>query len=429
MSLLTRIARNSFWLLTARIGAQASMVIITYLLARRLGTAGFGEYAFIATAIVIGNTLTTFGSDMYLIRELAANSDFSELPAILVLQLALSLLFIGFVYLLSSHLPNQTPASIMALKIYSFALMPLAFFTVFTSMLRGAQKMTAYAWLNFVIPIVQVVAISVLIQRGTGIVLLAYLLLGIQIIGAILGGIFCAVIFPGFWRNFYFAADKLFSLITACLPIALIAILGIIYQKLSITMLSFLGGASMVGLFSAAARALEIARIGHFAALTALYPVMAESGTNQDSIKAIRTSWLFFLILAGAGSIFLFLFARDLVLVFFGNEYLPSISVLKIISFTLIPYTVNSFLSLAFLAARQEKVIVRILLASTLVLLFLNVWWIPRRSLIGAGWAILIAEIVQSILFLLAWRIRLPSRIRNTGPQNGGSYELPDISG
>jgi len=45
MNLLTKLASHSLWLLMARVGAQVSMVIITYLLARRLGAAGFGEYA------------------------------------------------------------------------------------------------------------------------------------------------------------------------------------------------------------------------------------------------------------------------------------------------------------------------------------------------------------------------------------------------
>ena len=59
MNLLSRLARDSLWLLTARIGAQASLVIVTYLLARRLGAEGFGEYAFISALILIANVLTT----------------------------------------------------------------------------------------------------------------------------------------------------------------------------------------------------------------------------------------------------------------------------------------------------------------------------------------------------------------------------------
>ncbi len=61
----------------------------------------------------------------------------------LTLQLVLSFIFIGFVFLFAPYLPNQTTESVLALKVYSLALIPLAFFTVVTSVLRGAQKMTS----------------------------------------------------------------------------------------------------------------------------------------------------------------------------------------------------------------------------------------------------------------------------------------------
>ena len=144
------------------------------------------------------------------------------------------------------------------------------------------------------------------------------------------------------------------SLFIACLPIALIAIVGIVYQKLSLATLSFLGTASMVGLFSAAARVVEAARIGHMAVLTALYPAMAN--TNQIKLPgAFRVSWLVLLLLSAVGSALIYLFAKPVVEIFFGTEYELSIPVLKILAFTLIPYTVNSFLSLLFLAQKKEK--------------------------------------------------------------------------
>jgi O-antigen/teichoic acid export membrane protein len=311
----------------ARVGAQACMVIGTYLLARRLGTAGFGEYAFIATVIIIGNALTTFGSDMYLIREIAAKSDFSELTSVLVLQLILSFLFIGFVFLLAPYLPNQKTDSILALKVYVFALIPLAFFTVFTSVLRGMRRMSAYAWLSFVIPVFQVVAIFVFIQRGTGIVSLAYLLLGVQTAGTIFARVLCSSYFSRF-DILQFSLNKLKSLFVVCLPIALIAIVGIVYQKLSLTTLSFLGTASMVGLFSAAARVVEAARMGHVAVLTALYPAMG-NGYQTKLSGTLRVSWLLLLLLSAVGSTLIYLLAKPVVDIFFGAEYELSIPVLK----------------------------------------------------------------------------------------------------
>ena len=427
MTLFTRIARDSLWLLTARIGAQVSLVIVAYLLARRLGTAGFGEYAFIAAMILIGNALTTFGSDMYLIREIAAKKDFSGLPSVLVLQLILSFLFIGFIFLLAPYLPNQTAEGVSALKVYSLALIPLAFFTVFTSVLRGAQKMTAYAWLNFILPLVQAAAVFIFIQRGADVVTLAYLLLVIQTLGAVMGGVFCVIAVPGFLSGSHFTFDGITSLFLACLPIALVAVLGILYQKMSLALLSFLGTASMVGLYSAAARVVEAARIGHIAVFTALYPALAHAEWERLSRGTFRRSWLWLLTISSLGSILLFLLAKPLVDIVFGADYRPSIPVLKILSFTMVPYTVSSFLSLVFLAKREERIVLRTLSVSTLALLALTVWLVPRAGQVGAGWAVLTTEIVQAAIFLWVW-VTSPLRRSDAVHSKGVFHELSDPS-
>lgn len=402
MNLLSRLARDSLWLLTARIGAQASLVVVTYLLARRLGAEGFGEYAFISALILIGNVLTTFGSDMYLIREIAAKNDFSEASSVLALQLFLSCLFIGLVFPFASYLPNQTNESVLALKVYSLALIPLAFFTVVTSVLRGAQQMTAYAWLNFLLPFIQAAAIFLFIQRGTGIVQLAYLLLIVQALGAVLSGILCVIVAPGLLSGLRFSLKNFTSLFVACLPIALIAVVGIVYQKLSLVLLSFFGDNSMVGSFSAAVRVVEAARIGHIAAFTVFYPALASADDNRLP-KSFRLAWIFLLAVSAGGSILLFLLAKPIMEIFFGAEYASAILVLKILACTLIPYTVTSYLILAFLARKKEAIILRVLTLSLILLLALNLWLTPLTGQVGAGWAVLIAETVQAVMFVLVW--------------------------
>src|SRR5258708_28095634 len=137
--MLSRLVRHSIWLLLARLGTQLGAALFTILLARRLGTAGFGEYAFIAAIIFVENALTTFGTDMLLIREIAARADLSRLANALQIQLVLSIALIAMAWLFGAWIPNQSPEVIVALKIYSLALIPMAFFTVFTTALRGKQ--------------------------------------------------------------------------------------------------------------------------------------------------------------------------------------------------------------------------------------------------------------------------------------------------
>ncbi len=126
MKLLQRVGRDSLWLTAARIGAQV-LALFTLLLARRLGNTGFGEYTFAITVIFIGNVLTTCGTDMYFIREIAASGDFSRLPAALWIQLGLSVIFIAGTWMFAPLVPNQSSAAVLTLKIYSLSLIPIAF--------------------------------------------------------------------------------------------------------------------------------------------------------------------------------------------------------------------------------------------------------------------------------------------------------------
>ena len=104
----SQLAKNSLWLILSRFGAQGLAVVFTILLARRLGIEGFGTYAFIAAIIFVANALTTFGTDMLLIREIAAQGGLSRLPSALIVQLVLSILFIAAVWMFGTWTPNPS---------------------------------------------------------------------------------------------------------------------------------------------------------------------------------------------------------------------------------------------------------------------------------------------------------------------------------
>ena len=149
--LLARLSLNSFWLLTARVLSQALAVLFTLGVARALGEAAFGRFAFISAVVFIGNVLSTFGLDTLIIREVAmARSTADEkisaiIHAALTLQLLLSLLFILVVWAASRRLAGgEIPAAATALRIAVLSLIPLAFSTIFSAVLRGHEKMAAY---------------------------------------------------------------------------------------------------------------------------------------------------------------------------------------------------------------------------------------------------------------------------------------------
>ncbi len=407
------LGKNIFWTAVSRISAQGLIIFSTILLARRLGNAGFGEYAFISAVMLIANSLTTFGTDMLLIREIAARDELSRLSIALVLQLLLSGFFIILAWTFGAWFPNQSIETIKAMQIYSLALIPLAFFTVFTTALRGKQKMGAYNLLNLMMSILQV---GIILLIPYNIISLFTALLIMQIVIALLASIICTLTIRDLWKAWFFSFPRLYILLKESAPIAVLVLLGMIYQRLSITMLSTMNGAAETGIYSAASRAVEASKIIHFAAFAAMYPAMARYKTGSVTSDSFTAQFsvtegndrtrdhmgLLGLLLAGTIliSIILFLFSAPLMKFLYGNEFTVSASVLQILAWTLMPFTINSYLTLSFLASNREKVVGYVLIASLLALLTLNLLWIPLYGAQGGAWAVLVAECLQAIILL-----------------------------
>ena len=417
------LGKNILWLIISRFGTQGLAVLFIVVVARRLGSAGFGEYAFIAAAIFLGNALTTFGTDMLLIREIAASNDLSGLPAALIIQLILSGFFIAAVMLAAPALPNQSAAVVSALEIYSFALIPLAFFSVFTTALRGKQRMDAYTVLNLVVALLPAVAVWFFMPPGSAvsnIASLAILLLIVQIAGAIVAGVICTAQIPGFWQGWHFSLAEALALVKINAPIVLIALITILYQKISVAMVSTLDGPTVTGWFSAALRVVEASKTVHLAVFTAVYPAMAQVAYSAGKTSLIDVRpwhgsfgrpWKLLLIGSGLASAAMFFLAAPLTGFLYGSDFAQAVPALKLLAWILIPFTVNTFFSLYNLANHKEKKVMGVQLMGLAVLIGLNAWWIPKWALTGACLAVIVAEGTQAVIYL-ASTLHLPQQAR-----------------
>lgn len=408
--MISRLLKDSAWLTLSRLWAQAGMALFIVLAARRLGGSGFGEYSFMAALVVIGNMLTTFGTDMVLIRAIASGrSRRSQLAAALVLQVSLSALFVSVVFLCGPFLDFLSVQGFGALRVYSLSLLPLAFYTVFTTALRGEQQMGAYATLNMLVTCLQLTAAVFFYLGEFDLFGLAILLLAAQAIAALLAGMLCSARIPDFWRGWRFSPGEVIVLAKESAPVAVLAGLSALNQRLVPALLPLLAGALQAGLFSASARVVEVAKLGHIAVFTALYPMMAQRRKEEAGwLQSFQKEWSGLLGIAALASLGLFLLAGALVSWLFGEGYQGSIPVLKILAWSLLPYTVNNFLNLAFLANGDEPVVLGALATGLLALVTLTAWWGKAAGPQGAAWAVLYAESLQAAIlsFQAARRLR-----------------------
>lgn len=381
------------------------MLVFTLVIAARLGEAGFGAYAFMTAVLFLGNVVTTFGTDMLILRSVAAAREVNLLPAALLLQLILSAVFITIVFAVGPVLPNQSREGVLGLQVVSLALIPMAFYTVFSAALRGFERMDSFMWLNLVQVLVQLGLVWAFIRPGSSLLVLAALLLCAQAAAALLAAFFYWTQVPGATFQREISHVSLAYLLSAAAPLAFLSLLKVLYQKINVFMLTAMAGAEVTGHYSAALRPVEALQVGHVALLGALFPLMARSHATGRAGKLrsnhlFSLAWWLLLVVGGMIAASLTLLSTPLMDLLYGPAFKPAIPALRLLAWTLIPFSVNIYLSSELLSAGQERKVAFAFSISLLLLFALDLAWIPRWGLLGASLAAFAAEVVQAGIFI-----------------------------
>ncbi len=385
--MISRLQRNSVYLLLARLSAQALAILFIALLARRLDIESFGQFTFIAAVILLGNTVTNFGTDTYIVREVARTRQIVPLvPRALGLQILLS----AFWVLVTLSLEPNSP-----LLLYSLSLIPLSIFSVATATLRAFERMDLVWSLSLANGLVQLSAALFSSDLWT---LCLFLLLG-QILTAAFSYFVCTASLPTFKLFPLVDPRQLFKL---TLPFAALTILLVLSQRLGVLTVSALLGDSATGIFSSVARVVDGLKLGHYAILGALLPVISR-GTHESK-QSFRKG---FALLIGSTllmAILLSVFPRAIILILYGENFTSAIPLLSLLGWSLIPYTVSSFISYDLIARGQEKTLVKATAISLGIFFALYPLMILQFELLGAIYAALVGEIIQATIFVIARR-------------------------
>lgn len=381
------VRQNSFWLLFSRLTAQGLAILFIALIARRLDIQSFGQFTFIAAFALIGNTFTNFGTDTYIIREVARTKQITPLvPRALGLQILLSALWV----LVTVSLKPNSP-----LLLYSLSLFPLSMFSVAAASLRAFERMDLVWTLSLANGLVQLIAALLASDLWT---LCLFLLIG-QTLIAVFSYLVCAASLPAF--SLLPLVDPR-PLLKLTLPFAALTLLLVLSQRLGVLTVSALLGDSSTGIFSAVARVVDGLKLGHYAILGALLPVISR-GTLEAKQK-FRKGFVFLIGSTLLMAVFLSVFPRIVILILYGEKFTAAIPLLSLLGWSLIPYTVSSFVSYDLIAQRREKTLVKATAISLVIFLVLYLWLIPSFNLIGAIYAALVGEIIQATIFVIARR-------------------------
>lgn len=376
------IRRNSFWLLLARLTAQALAVLFTAVIARKLGVNNFGQFSFIASLVLIGNTFSNFGTDTFLVREIARVGRVTEVAGqALGLQLLLSVVYCFAMLAFRSG----------SLLFYSLALFPLAFFSVNNALLRALNRMDLFWLLSLLNGFIQV--LSAFFSSNV-LALCIFLFVGQALLSTV-SYLVCRLSLPNFSLFPIQSSSPIFKLI---FPFAVLTILLVLIQRLGVLSVSALLNNEAVGLFSSITRVVDGLKLGHYAILGALLPAL--SGGVSGSWNSFRKAFILLMTVSLLFVVGLTFLANPLMLFLYGNDFVQASSLLALLGWSLLPYTISSFISYGLIARGYESDVVKSALFSLLGYAAVNLVLISIAGLRGAIWSVLIGECFQAVVFM-----------------------------
>lgn len=405
---MKNILRNSFWLVTAQIITRSIGFFYTIYLAKTLGVSDFGLLSVSLAYFSLISSVSDFGFNRFLVREISRNSFETSGLLLNVTLLRLSfgaILFAVFSLGLYFLDPDKIRVNLALLAI--MAVFPASVSQTFDGVFVAIQKLK-YSAISMLILSVGIALSGVfLINLGFGVT-------G-AVVAVILGNIFYLLMLFSFIKsqNIEFLStvskDILKRVIKGSLPYGILGILGLVYFRVDTVLLGYIKGNYDTGIYAAAYKFLEAIIFVPSSLATALFPVAAR--LHEEDVPSIGKLYfksiklLFFLsllILAG------YIVIVPVLIKLFLPNYLSSISAIKVLSLAL-PFIFIHIPGAQILLA-TDKYLKQILFLSVFTLLFnlvLNLIFIPIYGYIAAAWITVASEAVSFVVFFTLLKIKV----------------------
>ncbi len=390
--------------------ALASGLAATVLLARALGPAGFGQYAFVLSCILLAALPLNCGMPPLLVRELSrARVDgcrdrvrslirFSSTVACCNFLLVLAALLVGGLW---AGLPPGLDPVTLTLAVLSVPL--VAAVSLQRAMVNGMGRTLLSQVPELLLrPAAFLVLLAIaLATTGLDVATSLLCLLLSYLLSALVGALTVARLAgrgppAGGWRSGW--SDWL----RALPALALFVGSQVLISQIDILMVALMSSERDTGLYKLAATAASQLMLLASVVNQYLAPRLGVSLAAGDRAAAGRLVRRGVILCAGTAALLLLLlaiFGKTLILLLVGRPYLPAADALLILAAAYLVYAASAPVSAYLTAAGKESLLALASLAAVLGNVALNALLIPRFGFIGAAFATAAA--------ITGWRLAL----------------------
>jgi len=387
--------KNAFFMFASQAFVAATTLLFVPLLARYLGIANYGRYAYVYAFVGLFETLSVFGLHPIFLREVARKPDRASiyLGNILWLKTPLSLGVFALVYLVSNIFVS--PDLRLFIMICASEVLLRKFFMINISLCRAFERMEYEFVVTVLERMVAVTGVLLAIKFDWGLrgVFLAFFFAAVAhcLFGTLL--IWGRLVQPKFVQ----VQGLKRSLLRDSWPLGLSREAEVLYNRTGTVLLGQWHAPDVVGGYSGGYRMYQIASLMVADSISrSAFPAL--SRLSHDRWQFARSLYRVVCLNAVVGVVLtasVWALAPTAVHLLLGTEFEPSVSILRWISMA-IPFTfVNRLLGVALQSTDHQHIDGFLTIGTFLVNLALNWSLIPSLGATGAVLALVIAEVLS----------------------------------
>jgi O-antigen/teichoic acid export membrane protein len=375
---------------------------LVYVVSRKLGVEGMGQYSLLLSYLNIFTTVASLGLGGLIVREVARKpEDVHTLTGNAILFglvssiIAMVLMDFGVTFL---RYDNQL---LTAFLLGSVALIPASCSRFLESSFRAIEKSEFIAFGQFMENVSKVILCTAVVLTGYGIVAISAMTVLTKLLALGLLLVFYFKVVGVF--SIRFKKDVWAMLLKEAPTFMGIAIFSTIHLNVDMILLSKLAGVLSVGIYGAALRINQMCVIIPMAFSLAILPIFSRHfGYGLESLREkTELSIRYVLIVCLPMAIGMILLADKVIFLIYGHKFAQSVFILQLMAPSLIPYSLVLILAQTLIAANYQGLDMKINLVAAAMATALNYILIQRFAEIGAVMANIITIVVFVILQLL----------------------------
>ncbi|HOF79413.1 MAG TPA: flippase [bacterium] len=389
------------WLFVGQFVSLFFSFAVGLTVARYLGPEEYGILSYALSFAGIFTFIASLGADGIISRELAKNDgDESEvLGTGLLLKIAGSIFASLLCCLILFLVPDKQGYRYFVL--WSIPVILFQFSNIFNLWFQARilSKWISLSQIGSIVLLAIIKVSLVVFDAPVRFLILAY---SLDIVFWAMFG-YCFYVLHGGLLNWRLSLKMLFNILKESWLLMLSSASCILLFKIDQVMVGQMLGKLASGYYAVAVKLSEVWYFLPVLISNSVLPALINGQKNSWLVYRRRKFWLLMLLLSFSllFSIFMLFFAKQLIGLLFGNQFLPATPIAKIYAWSSIGMFLGTGLWVSLVSEAKNKIIFMAYLSALILNIYLNVILIPIIGLSGAAWATVISYSLVPMILLL----------------------------